>query len=250
MKVAKKQPWKGSRKGFKYELILTLVDRGFSVREAQHTVYAIFSAIKEALLRKDKVELEGFGRWHVKEIPQRRAWRFGKIIQRKPFAVSFEIDAEAFAQASGEAWEPHPGWEARCKQKPKLRGRKLAAFLEEQEEQRRAELLDKYTRLIVRFIRNELYGEDLQMFWILRHKGWFHGPASEVPATERHAVDVSKAAEVIQATKPSNVFQPWPNGTLDGVQWYARWSTRLKVEADIWKEAEQLAADISLGRRR
>ena len=125
---AARRPWKNIRKGFKHEFVLTLVDRGLSNREALQIVNATFACLKEALLRREPVHMEGFGRWYVEEVTRRRSWRFGKIIISKPYKVSFEIDARTLARAKAESWCPHPSWEVQRNHKPKLRGRKLVAF--------------------------------------------------------------------------------------------------------------------------
>jgi len=245
MNPEEEKQWKNTRKGFKHELILTLRELDFSFREAAQAIDAIFLSIKEALLRKEDVGVEGFGRWYVGETPRekRRKWRFGKVIQLKPYKVLFEIDANALSQSLNAQWKPHPSWESGRKAKPKLRGRKLALFLQQQEQQRRDLLLTQYSRTILKFLTDELYLEDPVFFWVLRHNsGWFYGEATEIPATEKRSVPFMDAAEVIKATKSDYRYQKWSNGAIEAVRWYARWSTRLKVEPDIWKEAEQLVS--------
>lgn len=251
MKAAKRKRWKDTRKGFKHELVCILVERGFSFRQAEKAVNAIFSSIKAALLRRESINVHGFGQWYVEQAPREkiRAWRFGKVILRKPYKVSFEMDPKAFSQHSGEPWNPHPSWAARCKKRPKLRGRQLLAHLEEQEHQRQAKLLDQYTRMIVSFVQNQLYCEDVQQFWILRDTPWFYGQVSEIPVAETRSVAATQAAELIRTTKSGNLPRTWPNGIIEAVRWYARWSTRLEVEPDIWREAEQFAKDVTLRRR-
>lgn len=247
MNTETQKQWKQSRSGFKHELALTLVDQGFSFREADQIVHAIFSAMKTALLRKESIIVEGFGRWHIEgPLTPNRGWRFGKVIQLKPYKITFEIEAAALAQAGAENWNPHPAWQAQSSRKPKLKGRKLALSLRQQAEQRYRELLRQYTRLIVKFIGDELPCRDLLQFWTLRHGGWFYGQASEVPQSEKHAVNFSEAAAVIGSTKLGDLPLPWPDGEIEAMRWYARWSTRLDVDPEIWKEAESWAAAITL----
>ena len=183
MSAEKQQQWKNRRAGFKHELVVTLVDSDFSYREAEKIVNTIFTSIKEALLRKDEVAVEGFGRWRVKELPQaqRRKWRFGKVIILKRYEISFEIERGALLQAGRAEWNPHPSWQARRSKKPKLRGRKLALFLQQQEKERHEMLLTQYARLILKFFQHELRLQDVQLFWTLRHGSWFYGAVSEIP---------------------------------------------------------------------
>jgi nucleoid DNA-binding protein len=217
-----------------------------SNRDALQIVNATFVCLKEALLRREPVNIEGFGRWYVEEVTRRRSWRFGKIIISKPYKVSFEIDGQALARAKAEPWCPHPSWEVQRNHEPKLRGRKLVAFLEEQERQRRSELLDEYKQIILRFLQGAMCGEDPLLFWTLRHGSWFHGAVSEVPAGSAGTVSINEAPRVITSTKPKQRSRGSANTAIEGIQWYARWSTRLKVERDLWQEAERTVADMTV----
>lgn len=242
--------WKNTRKGFKHELVCVLVDRGFSFREADKTVDAIFSSIKDALLRRESVTVEGFGRWSVKERRgSRRRWRFGKVITLRPYTISFQVDSDALSRAFYQSWEPHPSWLGRCS-KTKRKRRRLVVSLEQREQRRRDQLRTRYTKLIVKFVQDHLITDDWPLFWTLRQTSWFSGPASEIPKDEIHATNIDEAQKVIDHTKPMERAVRWPNGTIDGMQWYARWSQRLKVERDVWREAERWAADVTVRRCR
>jgi nucleoid DNA-binding protein len=60
--------------------VLALVAEGLAFREAEKIITALFESMKEALLRRESVELP-FGTLRVGRNVQRRLWRFGKIIR-------------------------------------------------------------------------------------------------------------------------------------------------------------------------
>lgn len=72
--------WRNRRKGYRHQLILKLIDRGFSFRRATESVDAFFDALMALLTRHKKIELP-FGTLAV--VPNRlfgRSVRFNKII--------------------------------------------------------------------------------------------------------------------------------------------------------------------------
>jgi len=126
-KSTQKKRWKNTRRGFKHELILSLVDLGFSFRKAEQCVACIFSVIKQGLLRNENVDIEGFGQRYVQDLSNsnRRKWRFGKVITERARKVRFEIDRQALFQFFENDWTPHPSWDEKCRTKTKRKHKNI-----------------------------------------------------------------------------------------------------------------------------
>ena len=242
MKSIPAKPWKEARLGFKHELIQTLMDQGFTYREAEDSIEAIFQTIKSALLHRENVTVERFGTWSLKEVEPgriRRRFRFGKIIELKPWKIRFQIEEHALECAYDPDWRPHSSWTEARKRPQKLRGKKLAEFLRRQRE----ELKYSYVRTIIRFFGDELPGEDWEMIWQLRFNSpWYGGEVTNTRSSELRPFE--DAQEVIRETQPLEFVGQWVNRTIDLVRWYARWTSKLDVDPEIWKEAELQAMNL------
>ena len=239
--------WKERRHGFKNELILTLVDEGFTVRESEAVVEAIFDAIKTSLLKHEDVYIEGFGAWTVEErAPKaRRGYRFGRAVTFRHRKIRFRMEDYALLHAYDPAWQPHTSWSNARKQPKKLRGKKLAELLRRQEELRLQALYVSYVRAIVRFFGDQLYAEDWHMFWGLRwNTKWFEIEAKRTHSEIRNLRPIYDATQIIEETKPTVLAKQWSNRLIELICWYARWTTQLDVDQDLWKEAEQKACDL------
>ena len=53
----------------KTELVAAVAEKGFSKKDAEKAVAAVFGSIEEALKAGDKVQLIGFGTFEVKDVP-------------------------------------------------------------------------------------------------------------------------------------------------------------------------------------
>ncbi len=85
-KPTPKPTWAQSREGFKHKLVAALTAKGFSYREADKIISAIFESMKQAILRREPVELP-FGTLRVIEKDTGRKWRFGRVIRFRPYKI-------------------------------------------------------------------------------------------------------------------------------------------------------------------
>ena len=229
------------RKGFKHELILALLARDFTFWEAELLIESTFDSVKHALLRKEDVAIERFGTWQVVARSTQRKWRFGKVIEPKPYKIVFQADESALAAAWDPDWKAHPAWEKTRTKPPTLRGRKLAEWHRAQ----RDSLRDQYIKTIVAFFRDDPTAQDWPMFWNVRwHSPWFAGEAARTQPANSELRPIEAAAQVIKASRPLAVSKDSSSRMIDYVCWYARWTQRLIVDADLWNEAENKAREI------
>lgn len=242
-----KNVWKDARKGFRHELRLILVEVGFSYRTAEAIIKTVFETIKTGLLSKEDVAIEDFGTWSIETTPpdKGRAWRFGKVTAIRPHRVVFTMDDEALSRWSDKTWNPHRAWQITRTRKPRLKGRKLAEFEAREKRERDKRLLKEYTRTIIRFFLDELYAENLNLFWMLRwNSDWYRNEIHRVPPDPSELCSIERAVEVINETRPQQFSSIWVNRAIDSVCWYARWTSRLTVDKEIWREAERSAYEL------
>ena len=96
-------------KGFK-ELVLipALTEQDFSVREARAVLDGIFDSIKDSLLRHEPVELP-IGNFILVSSTQKRAYRFGKVIDLRQHKILIQPSAELeLAAAAAPPSPPRP----------------------------------------------------------------------------------------------------------------------------------------------
>ena len=236
--------WADKRLGFKHELILTLLEDGFTYREAEDIIEVMLASLKASLLRREDVTVENFGSWHVREASRSRGYRFGKVVRFKKYKLQFRMEDDALLFAFDPAWKPHASWADTEKRSPKLSRKQRAELARKHEAQRIQTLYLKYVRAIVRFFIGSLIGEDWDMFWAWRwNTSWYVSEADFHRPLKKELRSIDDVENVIAQTKPAALDQQWSNRVIDLLQWYARWSVRLDVERNLWDQAERDARE-------
>ena len=232
--------WADKRLGFKHELVRTLVDEGFTYREALKIVDSIFDSIRTSLLRKEQVTIENFGSWFISLPKARRAYRFGKVINFKPGKVRFRMDDDALLFAFDPKWKPHASWVETEKRPPRLSPKQREELDRQQELERRQNLYLKYVRAIVKFFAGSLQTENWDMFWVLRwNTNWYAAEAKQHRPSPQNLLPIDEVGTIIEKTRPAELSTNRQNRVIELVCWYARWTAQLDVDGDLWDQAER-----------
>ena len=236
------QSWAGKRPGFKHELILILREvphLDVTYQEAERIVEAILYSIKNALLQKENVCVEGFGSWNV--VPQEPIpkWKLGKVVQMKPYRLKFKIEKYALTKASRLTWNPHPKWRQTEMRPVTLRGKKKEEFKLREAQQARDCLLAQYRQTIMKFFHRYLGPTHWERFWWIRwNTEWFSSEYASAEAAAKEKLFIESAESVMRSAQLDEPPVP-ENRIIDQVRWYARWTAQIEFDAELWAEAER-----------
>jgi nucleoid DNA-binding protein len=225
LKMNKRTP--NAKAGFKYHLTLELMKIELTRREADSLIDSIFDCIRAAIRANEVVNVEGFGVWHSIPVPYRRAWKFGRVIQRPPRMVQF-VSAPELDKAVTNAVVNL--------------SRKIKRKAEQPNQTQRDTGVDsssaRYAQVIRHFLVHELQIENHSLFWAMVDSPWAKN-ALEIGRHEtRSKLSVVHAQQAIDETRPRSLPSQSSNLSIELACWYARWVSRLDIDPAVWRDAE------------